>query len=94
MEQTYVSWAMVLIGLGAASAGGVGLFLPVGQRLAVALSLVLGAGVGVTSLFLLQIAGGFGDPESVALAFLIASGIGFAAVIGGLAVLIRRVRGA
>ena len=60
MEQTYVSWAMVLIGLGAASAG-VLAFL--GQRLAVALSLVLGAGVGVTSLFLLQIAGGFGDPD-------------------------------
>ena len=93
MEQTYVSWAMVLIGLGAASAGVSGSSsprpAPRGRALAGARRRR-----GRPSLFLLQIAGGFGDPESVALAFLIASGIGFAAVIGGLAVLIRRVRGA
>jgi len=92
MEQTFISWAMVLIGLGAASAGGVGLFLPVGQRLAVALTLVLGAGVGIASLFGLQLVGRFGDPESVALSFLIASGVGLAAVLSGLAVLVRRAR--
>ena len=92
MEQTYISWAMVLIGLGTASAGGVGLFLPAGQRLAVALPLVLGAGLGIASLFLLQLAGRFGDPESVARAFLIASGVGLAAVVGGLAVLVGRAR--
>jgi hypothetical protein len=92
MEQTYISWAMVLIGLGAASSGGVGLFLPVGQRLAVALALVLGAGVGIASVFGLQLAGRFGDPESVALAFLISSGVGFAAVLIGLAILVRRAR--
>jgi hypothetical protein len=92
MEQTYISWAMVLIGFGAGSAGGVGLVLPVGQRLGVALALVLGAGVGIASLFGLQLVGGFGDPESVALAFLIASGAGFAAVLCGLAVLVRRAR--
>lgn len=91
MEQTYISWAMVLIGLGIASAGGVGLFLPPGQRLAVALALVLGAGLGIASLFLLQLGGRFDDPGSVALSFLIASGVGFAAVVGGLAVLIGRV---
>lgn len=94
MEQTYVMWAMVLIGSGAASAGTAGLFLPVGQRLSVALALVLGAGVGVASLFLLMLAGGTEDPEAGAQAFLIASAVGLAAVITGLAVLFRRARAA
>jgi len=92
MEQDYVSWAMVLIGLGGAAAGGVGLFLPAGHRLAVALPLVLGAGVGIATLFLLQLAGSFGDPEAVAVAFLIASALGLVAVIGGLALLVARTR--
>ncbi len=92
MEETYLSWAMVLVGLGAASAGGVGLVLPVGHRLAVALPLVLGAGVGVASMFLLMLAGGFDDPQAGAQAFLIASAAGLTAVIVGLTVLFRRAR--
>lgn len=92
MEQTYFSWAMVLIGLGAASAGAAGLFLPVGQRLSVALALVLGAGVGISAMFLLLLAGGFDDPEAGAMAFLIASAVGLVAVIGGLIVLLGRAR--
>ena len=87
-------WGMVLIGSGAASAGAAGLFLPVGQRLSVALALVLGAGVGVASLFLLMLAGGTDDPDAGAQAFLIASVVGLAAVIAGLAVLFRRARDA
>lgn len=92
MEQTYMMWAMVLIGSGLASAGAAGLFLPVGQRLSVALALVLGAGVGVASLFLLLLAGGADDPDSGAQAFLIASVVGLATLITGLAVLFRRAR--
>ena len=92
MEQTYMMWAMVLIGAGLASAGAAGLFLPVGQRLSVVLALVLGAGVGVASVFLLMLAGGTDDPEAGAQAFLIASVVGLAAVVAGLAVLFRRAR--
>lgn len=92
MEQTYMMWAMVLIGSGLASAGAAGLFLPVGQRLSVALALVLGAGVGLASMFLLMLAGGADAPESGTLAFFIASAVGLASVLAGLAVLFRRAR--
>lgn len=94
MEQTCMMWAMVLIGSGIASAGATGLFLPAGQRLSVALALVLGAGAGIASMFLLLLAGGTDDPESASLAFLIASLIGLVSVLAGLAVLSRRSRAA
>jgi len=87
-----MAWAMVMIGVGAASAGIAGLFLPVGHRLAVALALVTGAGVGVTSLFLLMLAAGVDRPETAPKAFLISSGAGLIAVIAGLVVLWKRAR--
>ena len=87
-----MSWAMVMIGAGAASAGASGIFLPVGQRLSVVLALVLGAGVGVMSLFLLMLGGAFDDPERSAQAFLVASILGLVSVIGGLGLLFRRAR--
>jgi len=93
VEDTYMMWAMVLIGSGAASAGGAGLFLPAGQRLAVALALVLGAGVGVASSFLLLLAGDIESPDSAARSFFFASVLGLAAVLAGLVVLFRRSRG-
>jgi hypothetical protein len=92
MEQTYMMWAMVLIGSGVASAGAAGLFLPAGQRLSIVLALLLGAGVGVASVFLLMLAGGTDDPQSGTLAFLIASAVGLASVLAGLAVLFRHAR--
>jgi len=92
MEETYISWAMVMIGAGAAAAGGAGIFLPAGHRLSVALPLVFGAGVGVASFFVLLLSRGFDDPDVGASAFLIASIIGLTAVIGGLGLLFRRVR--
>ncbi|HEX7248715.1 MAG TPA: hypothetical protein VF351_11515 [Actinomycetota bacterium] len=92
MDERNMMWAMVLIGTGIASAGGAGLFLPAGQRLSVALALVLGAGMGVASLFLLMLAGSIDDPQAPAQAFLIASAVGLASVLAGLAVLFRRAR--
>ena len=93
MEMTYVSWARVLIGLGAAAAGGVGLFLPSGHRLTALLPLVVGAGVGLAALFAQLMHVGT-RPEDPARAFLIASALGFVAVVAALGVLIRRVRAA
>ncbi len=92
MEETYTSWAMVLIGTAAVAAGIVGYVLPDGHRLSVALALLIGAGVGVTTLFLQALAGAFDDPERAARAFLIASALGFVTVTAGLVVLFRRDR--
>jgi hypothetical protein len=92
MEQTYTSWAMVLIGTAATVAGIVGYVLPEGRRLSVALALLVGAGVGVTTLFLQALGGAFDDPENAARAFLIASVLGFVCVTAGLVVLYRRGR--
>jgi hypothetical protein len=93
-DEIYLAWAMIAIGVGVAAAGGVGLVLPPGHRLAAALALVLGAGVGIAALFSLMLLGGFDDPVQGARSFLIASALGLVAVIGGLAVLVRRSRAA
>lgn len=85
-------WAMVVIGAGIASAGAAGLLLPVGHRLSVSLALVLGAGAGIASTFVLLLAGGADDPDSGSLSFLIASVVGLASELTGLAVLFRRAR--
>lgn len=91
MEGTYVAWAMMLIGLAAATAGGVGLFLPQGHRMTALLPLVIGAGIGLAALFA-QIVDVGSRPEDPARAFLIASALGFLTVVTALVVLIRRVR--
>lgn len=92
MEQTYLSWAMVLIGSGAVVAGVTGFLLPERQRLSVALPLLIGAGVGVTAMFLQALVGGFDDPEISARTFLLSSVSGFVAVLAGLGVLFARAR--
>jgi hypothetical protein len=93
VEETSVSWAMVLIGSAAIASGVVGLVLPRGERLSVALPLLIGAGVGVSALFLQELAGGFDDPERAATTFLLASVLGLVAVVAGLVVLVRRASG-
>jgi NhaP-type Na+/H+ or K+/H+ antiporter len=45
-------WSITLIGLALALAGGVGVFLPRGERWAILLPLIAGAGVGIASLAL------------------------------------------
>jgi hypothetical protein len=80
--------AFALIGLAAVGAGAVGMRLPAGDRLAAALPLVVGAGVGVIALAVgAQIVGE--DPEDLEALFLVASGLGFAATIASLLLLWR-----
>lgn len=93
-EEVYLAWAMISIGVGIAAVGGVGLVLSPGHRFAVVLALVLGAGVGIASLFALMLLGHFGDPVQSARSFLIASVLGLFAVVGGLLALVRRSRAA
>jgi len=86
-----MSLAMALIGAGAVVAGAVGFVLPVRERLAgTVLALVAGAGAGVVALAI----GWNGlDPMDGAAwerAFLIASAVGFAAVVACLAIVWRR----
>jgi hypothetical protein len=92
MEQAYVSWAMVLIGSAAVISGITGYLLPERLRLSVALPLLIGAGVGVTAMFLQALVGGFDEPEMAARTFLVSSVLGFVAVIAGLVVLFVRAR--
>ena len=84
-----VTIAMVVIGLGAVSAGAVGIALPPGERIAAALPLIAGAGVGVIVLAIgAQIVNG--DPSKMNTVFLIAALLGFSATEIGLAFLWRR----
>jgi hypothetical protein len=88
-----VSAALALIGLGAIVAGAVGISLPPGERLAAGLALVIGAGAGLVALAVgfggLDGSAPEGDYERV---FLVASAVGFAAVVASAAVLRRRAR--
>jgi hypothetical protein len=76
---TTVMWGFVLIGAGAVVAGFLGLMLSGVDRLAAALPLVIGAGVGVAALAVgTHNTTSSTDAES---AFLIASALGFVAVV-------------
>src|SRR5262249_26174450 len=74
-----VMWGFILIGAGAIVAGILGLLLPRKERLAAVFALVIGAGVGVATLAI----GGHGSPSQSAAetAFLVASALGFVAVV-------------
>jgi hypothetical protein len=87
--ELYVS--LMLIGIGAATAGAVGIALPAGERLTAALALVIGAGVGVAALAVGYLIAGAHVDDGIT-QFLISSIIGLAAVLGSLAVLWRRSR--
>jgi hypothetical protein len=74
-----VMWGFILIGAGAVVAGFLGLMLRGVDRLAAALPLVIGAGVGVAALAI-----GVHNttsPKDAETAFLIASTVGFIAVV-------------
>ena len=85
-------WGFVLIGAGAVAAGTLGLMLQGFDRLAAALPLVIGAGVGVTALAVgTHNTSSSTDAES---AFLVASALGFVAVVASSAALwFRAVKG-
>lgn len=91
VEETYLAWSMMLIGIAAVASGIVGYVLPDGQRLTVALALLVGAGAGMTVLFAQGLVLGF-EQQTGARSFLVASVVGFLTVIVGLAVLVRRAR--
>jgi hypothetical protein len=79
-------WSIALIGLAIAISAGVGVFLPRGERWAVLLPLIAGAGIGIAWLALAA-----PDPNEVSRsqpyerAFLWSSLAGFLTVCGGLA---------
>ena len=86
-----MSVALGLIGAGAVVAGIVGLVLPARERLAAAvLALVTGAGAGVVALAIGWNGLEDGDGSAWERTFLIASAIGFAAVVGCLGIAWRR----
>lgn len=83
--------ALSLVGLGAVAAGGLGLRLPAGDRIAAALPLVVGAGAGLVTIAIgSQLVED--SPESYESLFLVASTLGFAATLASLAVLWRATR--
>ena len=87
---TTVMWGLILIGAGALVARVVGIAIPPGERLGAFLTLVIGAGVGVAALAIgTRNVSSQSDGES---AFLVASALGFIAVVMSAAVLWRRVR--
>jgi hypothetical protein len=85
---TKMTIAVVLIGLAAVSAGMLGLALPAGEKIAAALPLVVGAGVGVIVLAIgSQVVNN--NPSSLESVFLVGSALGFAATLASLALLWR-----
>jgi hypothetical protein len=80
-----VMWGFILIGAGALVAGIVGITLPPGERVGAFLTLVIGAGVGVAALAVgTRNVSSQSDGEN---AFLVASALGFAAVVVSAAIL-------
>jgi hypothetical protein len=86
---TTLMWGFVLIGAGALVAGVLGIALPARERLAAFLTLVIGAGVGVASLALLSDDAGDSASQQER-AFLVASALGFVAVLVSAALAWRR----
>ena len=83
-----VTIAFALIGLGAIAAGGLGMRLPAGERIAAGLPLVVGAGVGVVGLAVgTQMVSD--TPDAYESVFLTASALGFTATVASLVLLWR-----
>ena len=87
---TQVTIALVLIGLAGVSAGFVGILLPPGERIAAALPLVVGAGVGLVTLAIGS--NGVESDEQVEAVFLWSAALGFVATCAALAALWFRAR--
>jgi hypothetical protein len=88
---TTMMLAFVLIGLAAVGSGVLGVLLPAGDRIAAALPLVVGAGVGVITLAIgTQMVDE--SPSAYENVFLTGSALGFAATCSSLGLLWRRTR--
>jgi hypothetical protein len=82
---TSVMWGFILIGAGGVVAGLVGIALPAKERLAAVLALVIGAGVGIAALAIGTHS--VTTPDDASTAFLVASALGFLAVVVSSAIL-------
>jgi peptidoglycan/LPS O-acetylase OafA/YrhL len=87
-----MQWSIALIGIAITGAGMVGAYLPRGDRWAVLLPLLAGAGVGIAVLALGMPEGNQSNDDWWQL-FLEASVVGFLTVAAGLALLITRSNG-
>jgi hypothetical protein len=85
-----MQWSFALIGVAIAAAGLVGAYLPRGDRWAVLLPLIAGAGVGIAVLALGMPSDGGQGPDEQSRLFFEGSIAGFATVVGGLALLVAR----
>lgn len=82
--------ALALIGLAGVAAGFVGILLPPGERIAAALPLVVGAGVGLVTLAIGS--NGVASDEEFKVVFLWGAVLGFVATCAALSVLWFRAR--
>ena len=87
-----MQWSIALIGIAITGAGMAGAYLPRGDRWAVLLPLLAGAGLGIAVLALGMPDGSQSDDDWWRL-FLEASVVGFVTVAAGLALLIARSNG-
>jgi hypothetical protein len=85
-----ITIALALIGLAGVAAGFVGILLPPGERIAAALPLVVGAGVGLVTLAIGS--NGVESDEEFEVVFLWGAVLGFVATCAALSVLWFRVR--
>jgi hypothetical protein len=85
-----ITIALVLIGLAGVAAGFVGILLPPGERIAAALPLVVGAGVGLVTLAIGS--NGAETDEQVEAVFLWGAVLGFVATCAALVALWLRAR--
>jgi len=85
-----MQWSFALIGIAIAAAGLVGAFLPRGDRWAVLLPLIAGAGVGIAVLALGQPEHGYQGEDEQWRLFLEGSIAGFVTVAAGLGILFAR----
>jgi hypothetical protein len=88
--ETTMQWSWALIGLAIAAAGLVGAYLPRGDRLAVLLPLLAGAGIGIAVVAVGTSWDGSQSNDDWWRVFLEGSIAGFLTVAGGLTLLVAR----
>ena len=90
--ETKMTLALALVGTGAVATGALGIVLPAGERIAAALALVVGAGIGVVAIAIgTRVAND--TPDGYANVFLVAAALGLFGTLMSLALLWRRTAG-